>query len=257
MKSFVRMDTASIPLEQLRVSGIYRPDPTPAGLYPGAILPAADSIRTVDDELLESVVADSDTPASALIELLDPPDNVLAAAQQWAFADPGDPEAQRALTEAGLEFEAEYIGRRASAGDMLTTTVNLKLNVFAGLHVDNRDNKPLVSRLESRQRIGINPGPGMRWLLACLPDIVVMSNGLGYKKDYLPSNPNGPFGKFVDKRPHDVKCLWVPVPPGVAYRAPTDCMGHDVSTLGASEESATVMYLGDWALGAWTQPEKT
>ncbi|GIH02959.1 hypothetical protein Rhe02_10260 [Rhizocola hellebori] len=234
----------------LLVSQVYRLSGAVGDCEVGAILPDASTRRPVEHGDRESYRATTATPSPALVEVIRPPAPMLNAAthhHRGQSTAKGRRRARESLAGAALDHGAEFLFAHSSPADGLTSTVYPGTTLRPGLHVDNRDNKPLRTRLRSRRRMGLNLGPGSRWLLVCFPDILTIAQTLGRDQDRVPGNDE--FGEFVDSRRHDVTCVWIPVQPGEAYVAPTDLVGHDGGTLG-SQESTIYFFLGSWARAA-------
>jgi hypothetical protein len=204
-------------------------------------------------------LADSNTPSSALIEVLPAPGYMLDAARSF-LTNPNVAAATERLEAVARDHGVEYIDHRVAEEDEPVALVDPNTGLKPGLHIDDRDKLPLGVRLEEgRRRAGVNVGPGYRWLLIVFPDLFEMAYSLGYRADQQP-DPNDVFHGFMDANPyHALRCFRIPIPPGMAYRMPADSIGHEGSSyhtlneVWPEEASRLFMFLGHWAQGSWEQ----
>lgn len=217
----------------------------------GALVPDVASLRPIDDALAGEIAATSTTKPGALIEVFPAPEDLLAAAREHDRSEGDSAVAAlgRLVALANL-YGAEYILERRSPANRLVATTWPRTDQAPGMHVDNRDDLPLAVRLQSRRRLGINIGPGSRWLLACFPDIVTMAEELGRGPEATPGNAE--LQEYVDAYPDKVSCVWIPLPSGWVYTMPSDSMGHDGSTFDGGV-SRMYYFLGRWGRGGLTR----
>ena len=129
----------------------------------------------------------------------------------------------------------------------LTTTHNTENhNLKPGLHLDNKENRPLSGRLQSERRIGLNLGPGNRWLLVGSLEAGELSQSLGYGEDHVPVTPDvRDYVKLSEDRElPPLRCLWLLLEPGQGYIAPTENIVHDGSTHNIQEPSTIRFWIG-------------
>jgi hypothetical protein len=249
MSNYVRLlEAHAMPLQ---VSTVRRWDVEDSHIDMGALVPDSTSLRPINATLLDEIAAIDSTEPSALIEVFPAPEDLLATAREHDRNE-GDLAAAALgrLAALGASYDAEYILERRSPAHKLVATVWPNTDQSPGIHVDRRDALPLASRLQSRRRLGINIGPGSRWLLACFPDIVTIAEELGRGPETAPETTD--LEEYIDKHPDEVSCVWIPLPPGWAYKMPSDSIGHDGSTF---RNSASHMYyfLGHWGRGELTK----
>lgn len=131
--------------------------------------------------------------------------------------------------------------------NQLTTTQNTKNNnLRPGMHVDSMEDLPLGTRLQSQRRIGLNRGPGLRFLLVGSVSIFDIADFSQRPSHYQPNT--------LDVREYanlscageapPLRCLWILLKPGMAYIAPTENIVHDGSTLGSRLDSTIYFWVG-------------
>lgn len=217
------------------------------------LVPDMQTRHPVDTETWQraTVSVESATTRSA-IELVRPPDVLLDAGHEFVSrnTDAGRDAAEAQLASAGAELGADYILHRYAEADTVHTTTNPHTGISAGFHVDNRDQLPLAEKLGSRRRLGVNIGPGDRWILACVPDVVTMADELSDGTSPDPHiNTNELLVQYVKRDLGRIACIWLPVPAGMAHLTPTDLFPHDASTFGSAQSSDIFFFLGSWAPG--------
>ena len=247
----VRLAPESMP-EGLIISPVYKISQAQGNIQAGAILPDVEGRRPATNTDLTGLWAEEDTPPSALVEVFSTPGDILKAVQNYNHSTTKEEQeiAHDALVGVSATYGGEYLFMRESPAHVLTTTAWPDRPIFAGMYVDNRDKLSLARRTESRRRMGINAGPGHRWLLMCFPDIIEIAHTLGRADDSTPGNTE--FQELIDTNPHDVQCLWIPIRPDEMYISPSDLGGHDGSAWDSSEGSAMHFVLGHWERNKFT-----
>jgi hypothetical protein len=226
------------------------------GYLHDTVLPIAEQRMPLGAVALEPLLATADTPDTTIIELVHPPTGLARLALEYALG--GDdsvaiaagiaaPHELRSLSESyGLTFQ----GATFSPPNTLTTTIDSKTMAAPGMHVDNIDALPYGVRLaQSRRRLGINLGPGPRYLLVGLPDIMTISAEQGFESHHVP----GTLGFHMYARAHaaETSALWMQILPGEAYIAPTELLAHDGSTYGIGQPSYVGFWLGQLPRGTF------
>lgn len=108
-------------------------------------------------------------------------------------------------------------------------------------HLDNYHGRNLGTRVVSPRRFGLNFGPGSRWLLFAVMDIVTMGRRLGLTDDIVPKTAH--FATYVKSQPwRSVPCLWLKQFPGEAYVFPTELGIHNAATLRSPDESTMTFH---------------
>ena len=214
------------------------------GYDPLVLLPEDDwEPLTVAD--VAALRPDADTPDSAVHEVV---------------RLPFGPEKRERVRELSVEFDLAtgsqastfdpfegrhpsiFLGHTDSPAGQRTTTVDQSVTRLTGLHIDNWDKLPLAERDRSRRRLGVNLGPGDRYVLLATLDV----------RDLLAEHPiDAPFPRtghirdFV-REGGRLRCLRIRFEPGEGYVAPTELVPHDGSTLGIEQPSRIAFWLGDW-----------
>lgn len=131
--------------------------------------------------------------------------------------------------------------------NQLTTTQNTKNNnLRPGLHVDSMEDLPLGTRSRSERRIGLNRGPGLRFLLIGSVSIFDIAQFSQRSSDYRPNtlDVRGYANLSCAGEAPPLRCLWIPLKPGMAYIAPTENIVHDGSTYGNRLGSTINFWVG-------------
>jgi hypothetical protein len=146
----------------------------------------------------------------------------------------------------GDRHAARFLGYTACAADQLTTTTDTSTMRRIGIHLDNFDRMPLERRHESRRRIGINLGPGTRFLVLTTQDI----QGLAQIGPLIDRNPHTDQVRRYVAQGGQLTCIRIRLEPGEGYLAPTELIPHDGSTRGINSPSTIAFWLGAWPQGA-------
>jgi hypothetical protein len=248
--SEVKIAAESVNLDTLTISGIYVPTALEVSHDPGLVLADERSRRPLTEAEASTYVAMGNTASSLLVEVVTPLPDILAAVE-YARAqtdEDGYRMANQRLEAAGRAVNGEYVMRLPSKQDTILATTNLQNGKAVGLHVDNRDRLPLQNRQHSRRRMVVNAGPGDRELIVCLPDILSLEMPVDYSDR---SGLTDALRSVLADKPEQFDCLWIPVPAGQAYIAPTDLVGHMGSTLGSADGSTIFGWLGHWPRGSF------
>ncbi|MGF7229562.1 MAG: hypothetical protein ACQR33_06330 [Candidatus Saccharibacteria bacterium] len=186
----------------------------------GAIVPEPKLWKPTTDQLKLFCATDS-TPDNGTIELV-------------AYS-----EKLRTFMDDNVEH---WLPPTKCAPNQLTTTENTRnVNMRPGMHFDSLEHRPLAERLLSKRRIGLNTGPGMRFLLVGSVDAFGVTSTLGYDDTHKPITSD--VRQYVaqqEAHPNHVeplRCLWVLLQRGEAYLAPTENIVHDGSTAGMPQAS--------------------
>jgi hypothetical protein len=199
----------------------------------------ADSLLPADDwvplpaQLASELDARPDAQASTLIELVRVP-GVTAFDEIHRFQPFGDC------------YSARFLGYTECAADQRTTTTDTRTMRRLGIHLDNFDRIPLERRHESRRRVGINLGPGPRYLVLATQDI----KGLARLTPLIKRNPHTEQIRRYVAQGGELTCIRIRLEPGEGYLAPTELIPHDGSTWEISMPSAIAFWLGEWPRGA-------
>ena len=127
------------------------------GYDANSLLPA-DDWKPLPLRLVSELDAGPNAPASTLVELVRVP-------------GVGSLDAVHRFLPFGDRHPARFLGYTECAADQRTTTTDTRTMWRLGIHLDNFDRMPLERRHESRRRIGINLGPGPRFLVLTTQDI--------------------------------------------------------------------------------------
>lgn len=144
-----------------------------------------------------------------------------------------------ALTPVFAMAGSAYTRVSKSRARLRTITVDQRRNHRIGLHLDNLENAPFHERRFARNRISINLGEDVRWLLFMDTPIELVFRALGL----VPSDGCNPVDQaFYASSRNRLHVYSLAVYPGEAYIAPTECLVHDASTLEgyASDCSLTI-----------------
>ena len=142
----------------------------------------------------------------------------------------------------GERHSARFLGYTDCAAGQRTTTTDTRTMRRLGIHLDNFDRMPLERRHESRRRIGINLGPGPRFLVLATVDIQALA-------DVTPLIKRDPHTDQVRRyvaQGGELTCIRIRLEPGEGYVAPTELIPHDGSTMGMSMPSTVAFWLGEW-----------
>jgi hypothetical protein len=198
----------------------------------------ADSVLPADDwapltaRLASELAASSDAPASTLVELVRVP-GVTTLDEIHRFQPFGG------------RRPARFLGYTECAADQRTTTTDTRTMRRLGIHLDNFDRMPLERRHESRRRIGINLGPGPRFLVLTTQDI----KGLARLTALIERNPHTDQVRRYVAQGGQLTCIRIRLEAGEGYLAPTELIPHDGSTWGMSMPSIIAFWLGEWPRG--------
>jgi hypothetical protein len=190
----------------------------------GAITPNPRLHRMTQGNVQEFLATDS-TPVNGLIEVIRISENL-----------------RQHVIEHGQRLQPTVCDPR-----QLTTTENTaNHNLRPGLHIDSKENRPLETRAQSQRRIGLNVGPGARFLLIGSVSIFDIADHSGWSQDYTPTTADV---REYASRSHigempPLRCLWLLLKPGMAYIAPTENIIHDGSTSGNRLGSTIYFWIG-------------
>lgn len=212
----------------LRPAGIDEPYET------GAAVPA-DSWEPLPVGLSAALEAGTETDHRALVELVALPTGAAPA----AFAD---------LADALPDSRATYLGHHTSVPGLPTTTPNPADGRFVGVHVDNHDRLPYLTRHRGRRRLCFNLGPAARYLLVADRDIRTVARAV--HEDYEHCHPHTDHLRAYVAQGRTINILRIRLAPGEGYVAPTELLPHDGSTRGSTQPSTAAFWLGDWTAGA-------
>jgi hypothetical protein len=173
-------------------------------------------------EVLDAVATGADDALSALIE---------QASEPWI---------------ATAEAPPLLLGLSWKEGGMATTSTLPGNGNRVGLHIDNFDRLPLLTRAGSRRRVLVNLGPGDRYFLIGTASIFQVADFLTLESDVIPGVRDL---RHYLKRGGEMRCLRLRLRPGDGYIAPTETVPHDGSTLGSELPSLTAHWLGTWEVG--------
>ncbi|MCF4119961.1 hypothetical protein L1785_03120 [Antribacter sp. KLBMP9083] len=208
----------------------------------GAIVPTDQwqPLGTADAELSR---ANDDAAPSTVIELVSGLlDHVIAHSTIAETPDVLDPLSGR--------HPATFVGFTDSDPGKRTTTTDWSTDRRIGVHLDNFDRLPVADRTLARRRLGINLGPGTRWLLVATTDVLDICQTLGTDDPGHYPHTDDLRRYVADGHPlRLLRLLRIRLDPGDAYIAPTELLPHDGSTLGASDPSRIAFWLGDWPVG--------
>lgn len=192
---------------------------------PQAVVPASNTLWRPNAAELEPFLATETTPTGGTVEVV----QFTVALRKYLTGHPGK------------------ISATVCAPDQLTTTENTRnANLRTGLHLDSKEARPVSSRLESQRRIGLNFGPGKRYLLLGSVDALSLSSALGKPETHEPNTGDvrSYQARHAAQGDMALHCLWLELQCGEAYFAPTEVCTHDGSTYGVSEPSTIQFWIG-------------
>ncbi|MFE7529887.1 hypothetical protein ACFU7Y_29845 [Kitasatospora sp. NPDC057542] len=153
------------------------------------------------------------------------------------------------VTFFGDEVPADYRGWAASPPDDLTATVDWNTDRRIGIHLDNWDRLPYPDRHRSRRRLGVNLGPGPRYLILGTVDVKEMCRTL-QPGTYRRAHPHTSHVRTYAAKT-GLQLLRILLQPGEGYVAPTELLPHDGSTEGLPQPSTAAFWLGHWPMGTF------
>lgn len=209
------------------------------GVEDGAVVPD-DLWKPLGAADAERLHAGPGTPPSTVIEVVDVPiDRAAAHATMPVSAAAFDPFAGR--------HRSEFLAYTDQPHGSSTTTVNEAIGLRIGIHVDNFDKLPFDQRATGRRRLGVNFGPGHRYLLIGSIDVqdVCMANNPEQPARYPHSDD---IRRYVAAG-RTLRLLRIRLDPGQGYIAPTELIPHDGSTLDADQPTRIGFWLGHWPTG--------
>jgi hypothetical protein len=197
-----------------------------------ALLPG-DRWTSLSHESASELRALPDAAASTLVELVHVP-NIAPLAAIHRFQP------------FGAQHPARFLGYTECAANQRTTTTDTRTTRRLGIHLDNFDRLPLERRHQSRRRIGLNLGPGPRYILLTTQDI----NELARRSPLIERDPHTDQVRRFVAQEGQLICVRIRLEPGEAYVAPTELIPHDGSTMGIHSPSTIAFWLGEWPCGA-------
>jgi hypothetical protein len=149
-----------------------------------------------------------------------------------------------------LEAPIACNGLAENEGGLATVTVNPQLHRFVGLHLDSWDNLPIEDLPSARNRISVNVGEVVRYLLfinLTVADAMALLGGA----DNIPQSASARdiVLTFLAAHP-DYPIARIAIRPGEAYIAPTENVLHDASSEGVSGTSAHVTFRGNFSFAS-------
>jgi hypothetical protein len=195
-----------------------------------ALLPSDDTLDSATFEVVRAPFADGelDEVRERSVEFS------LAEGSQAAPFDPF-----------GGRYPSIFLGHTDSLGGERTTTVDQRVDLRTGLHIDNWDKLPLAQRRRSRRRVAINLGPGDRYVVVATQDICDLHAAHPIEADFPRT---GHIHDFL-RQGGTMRCVRIRFEPGEGYIAPTELVPHDGSTLGIEQPSRIAFWLGEWPTG--------
>jgi hypothetical protein len=212
------------------------------GWEDGAIVPT-DHWQPTSRTDATSLQADSHTPPSTLVEIVRVPIDVTAT-HAIVAESPGR------IEPFGTPRPGEFVGYADQGPGERTTTIDWSTDLRIGIHVDNFDKLSFADRTTGRRRLGVNLGPGPRWLLLATIDVLDLCRTIN--RDRPQSYPHTDDVRRYTSEGHELQLLRIRLDPGEGYIAPTELLPHDGSTLDATERSRIAFWLGHWPPGALT-----
>lgn len=197
-----------------------------------ALLPA-DRWTALGREVAVELHAHADVEASRIVELVHMPE--IAALDAIHRFDPF-----------GGQHPVQFLGYTECAGNQRTTTTDHRTMRRLGIHLDNFDRMPLERRHESRRRIGLNLGPGPRYLLLATQDV----EDLAHLTPLIEREPHTDQVRRYVAGGGQLACIRIRLEPGEGYIAPTELIPHDGSTWGLEPPSTIAFWIGEWPRGA-------
>jgi hypothetical protein len=208
-----------------------------ASLYDtGAVIPH-DDWQALSPQQANSLRADPDTDPGTVVELVTVPiDRAAAYAMLPITATSFDPFAGKQ--------RAEFLAYADQPAGARTTTTDPAIDRRIGLHVDNFDRLAYTERTSGRRRLGINFGPGPRYLLLATIDILDICHTLNPEAPHR--YPHTDDIRAYAQAGHHLHCLRLRLDPGQGYIAPTELIPHDGSTWHTDQPSRIAFWLGHW-----------
>lgn len=145
------------------------------------------------------------------------------------------------------KYASKFIGHVESPGGYRTTTVDQRFDRRNGIHLDNWDQRSISERMSSRRRLGVNLGPGHRYLIVATEDI----GDIGARYQMAGTCPRTEDIRDFIRQGGTLNCVRIRIEPGEGYIAPTELVPHDGSTSGASQPSRIAFWLGHWPAGVF------
>lgn len=142
---------------------------------------------------------------------------------------------------------ADFLAFVDSLPRQATTTIDGSTGRHIGIHLDNFDRLPLSRRADSRRRLGLNLGSGVRYLLLGGIDILEICGSAGISSPRHCPHTDDIRGYVAAG--HAFPVLRLRLDPGDAYIAPTELIPHDGSTLIAETASRIAFWVGHWPTG--------
>lgn len=131
------------------------------------------------------------------------------------------------------------LGWRAIVATTPTLTIDNKVKLRTGLHVDSWDSAPLRDRGQSRNRLCINLGRFPRYFLF----VNLTMHGIWERLARPPVDPGSLGRPFLERYP-DYPVTRLLVEPGYAYIAPTENLLHDGAAAAQGLMDITYTLLG-------------
>ena len=145
------------------------------------------------------------------------------------------------------QYSSKFIGHVESPGGCRTTTVDQRFDRRNGIHLDNWDKRSISERMSSRRRLGVNLGPGHRFLIVATEDI----GDIGARYQMAGTCPRTEDVRDFVRRGGSLGCVRIRIEPGEGYIAPTELVPHDGSTSGGNLPSRIAFWLGHWPAGVF------
>lgn len=210
----------------------------------------------------QNMIATPDTPKGATIELVSDK-RIMSVVRAFMAQELGVLAAREAL-EKFLPAGSGFVGTRRTEGSASSTcSVDLKIPQFTpGMdamegkyvysHVDNLIHEPCKSRIESPRRLGVNLGPGDRWVVIGVPDILTIARERRLQPDDIPRTKH--FAEYVISKSFNppVPCLWLRQLAGEAYILPTELAIHDGNTIDCFLESTMAFWAWNAEVGTFS-----
>ncbi|WP_194924155.1 hypothetical protein [Catenulispora pinisilvae] len=205
-----------------------------------AVIPTDDwrPLTPVQAQHLRATASDNPSTVTEIVSVL----------ADWSVAAPSRPLLEHV---AGFDpfagrYGADFLAAVDEQPGQPTTTIDPGVGLRLGIHLDNHDKLPLAERTSSRRRVGLNLGPGHRYLLLGTTDVLDICAANGADRRYYP-HTNDIRRHVAAGRP--LRLLRIRLDPGDAYITPTELVPHDGSTLAAKDPSRIAFWLGHWPTG--------
>lgn len=208
-----------------------RPEET--AYEPGAVVPAG-QWRPMSETDIKAVTAPRRPLDSTLVEIVRP-----------SYRE-GLPLEDLTLPLGGPD--AVYLGQALAKPDTITTTDNYQDGRLIGLHLDNWDKLPYAAKHTGRRRIGLNLGPGSRYLILGAIDAQTVCRAV-HPDDHTQRYPHTDDYRTYVASGRPIRIIRILLAPGEGYVAPTEYLLHDGSTEGQDQPSAAAFWLGRWNRG--------